>query len=400
MVIQRMQRQKEEKWEEQVQVSELCKRRLVGYADSFAQLARSMTGEFETTGADRISFLEDRRSWENRQVLCSHLNEVSKIMSRVAREAFSYTPMEERNRRLLQRMLREEGYEGEGICYLPVGRDRKAVGILLRTDKSGGKMAESIADMLTVLLHRQMCLSAASPCLVDNRQRSFFFVEEPGYIVLTGYAKAVKENETVSGDNYSFLESEQGRLVMLLSDGTGSGEKAGRDSGRVLDLMEKLLEAGFSVESAVQMVNSAWFARNEDSNHPTLDICSFDLYEGAVDISKVGGALSFLKREDHVEQIAIQNLPLGIFQSMEMQTEHRKLRDGDYLIMLSDGVLDAFGTLHYEETICEILEQLSESNPGELAEKLLHHAVLACGGHIHDDMTILVAGMWENGHKG
>ncbi len=396
--VEKMQTTQWRKQEEgyKAQISDLCRMRLLGYAESFKDLARSFAGEFETAGEDRQSLLEDRRVWENRQVICSNLSEVADIMNRIATEEFCYVPVEEKKRKLLTRALKEEGIRAEAICYIPGEDGKKAVGMTLTTEKKGGRPAAEVADMLTVLLERQMQVSALSPYLVDDRVRSFVFVEEASYIVLTGFAKVVKESEEVSGDNYSFLESQNGRMTILLSDGTGSGEKAGKDSERVLDLMEKMLEAGFPVESAVKLVNSALFARNEDSNHPTLDICSFDLHKGSCEICKVGGAASFLKREKEVEQIAFQNLPLGIFQNIEPQTEYRKLQDGDYLIMMSDGVLDAFGEQNYEEAMGEAISMLTEQNPGEIAEKLLHLALLASGGHIYDDMTIIVAGVWSN----
>lgn len=384
----------------QAQASDFCRQRLLGYAESFAELADSFQEEFRAGSEDRQGVLEERRAWENRQVLGNHLKEVANIMHRVAKEEFRYTPMEERHKRMLIRMLKEEGLHAEAICYIPDENGQRSVGMTLSTEKKGGRPAAEVADMLTALLHRQMRISAVSPYLVDAKARSFFFVEEASYIVLTGFAKVVKENEVVSGDNYSFLESEMGRLTMLLSDGTGSGEKAGKDSERVLDLMEKLLEAGFCMESAVKMVNSALFARNEDSNHPTLDICSIDLHEGNCEICKVGGAASFLKRDQQVEQIAFQNLPLGIFRNLEPQLEHRQLMDGDYLIMMSDGVLDAFAEQNYEDAMEQSIAQLAECNPGEMAEKLLHQALLSSGGHIYDDMTILVAGIWENNGRG
>lgn len=399
--IEKMQTTQGKRQEEEyrTQVSDLCRLRLLGYAESFKELARSFAGEFEVGKEDRQSLLEDRRVWENRQVICSNLSEVASIMNRVATEEFRYLPMEEKKKKLLTRAFKDEGLHAEGICYIPGEEGQKAIGMTLSTEKKGGRPAAEVADMLTVLLERQMQVSALSPYLVDEKARSFVFVEEASYIVLTGFAKVVKENETVSGDNYSFLEAENGKMTILLSDGTGSGEKAGKDSERVLDLMEKMLEAGFSLESAVKLVNSALFARNEDSNHPTLDICSFDLHRGGCDICKVGGATTFLKRERQVEQIAFQNLPLGIFQNIEPQIEHRSLRDGDYLIMMSDGVLDAFGEQNYEEAMEEAISMLTEQNPGEIAEKLLHLALLASGGHIYDDMTIIVAGVWENSSR-
>lgn len=99
---------------------------------------------------------------------------------------------------------------------------------------------------------------------------------------------------------------------MLLSDGTGAGEDASRGSGRVLDLMEKMLEAGFDTEESVNMLNSALYAQNEEEDHPTVDICSLDLYSGECEICKVGGAATFLKESGRTECIGGESLPLGI----------------------------------------------------------------------------------------
>jgi len=185
-------------------------------------------------------------------------------------------------------------------------------------------------------------------------------------------------------------------LTILLSDGTGSGTKASADSERVLDLMEKMLEAGFETETAIHMVNAALFARGEERNHPTLDVCSLDLYGGSCEICKVGGAATFIKRDNNVEKIEMGNLPLGIFQNISVQTLHKQLQDGDYLIFMTDGVLDALEESDGEVMLEEMLCGMSERNPREIAEKLLQGVLCCCGGHVRDDMTILVIGIWEN----
>jgi len=199
----------------------------------------------------------------------------------------------------------------------------------------------------------------------------------------------------ISGDNYAFLESERGKLNILLSDGTGSGEKAGRDSGKVLDLMDKMLEAGYDVSNALSLINAALYAKGEDGNHPTLDMCSLDLHMGKCDFYRVGGAVSFLKRGKMAEPIEAGNLPLGIFQQVEVQPIYRQLRDGDYLIMVSDGVVDAFGEDNYEVSMVNAIAAIQDRNPGEMAERLLRMTLRTAGGRIRDDMTIGVIGIWE-----
>lgn len=378
------------------QVSDICRRRLLGYADSFSELAKSFEREFEGDQRDRETVLTERRLWENRQVISGHLNEMAKIMTEAASEVLVFQPMEGKRRKMLTQALAEEGIQAEGLGYVPRGNGRQAIVLTMSTHRGVKISVDEAADMISVLLDRRMQPAVSSPYVVETVPQSFILEEETGYIALTGFSRAVKENETVSGDNYAVIEAEKGRMTVMLSDGTGSGEKAGRDSERVLDLMEKMLEAGYGTETAVNMVNTALFAVGEDENHPTLDICDIDLYEGNCQLRKVGGAVTFLKKRDEVEILATGNLPLGVFRQLEVQPLYRKLEDGDYLIMVSDGVVDAFGTEEYEKTMAAAIAGIEDRNPGEIAERLMRIALRASKGRIRDDMTVGVMGIWKN----
>lgn len=390
-----MRRKREDSGTQTAQVSDLCRRRLLSYADSFRELARSYDREFETERNDREAVLVERRLWENRQIISGHLDEMAKIMTEAACEVLSFSPMEGKKRRLLTQALAEEGIQVEGPCYLPREDGRQAIVLTMSTQRGAKVSVEDAADMISVLLDRRLAPSGGSPYVVEAAPQSFILEEEAGFLALTGFSKAVKENEEVSGDNYAVLESEKGRVTVMLSDGTGSGEKAGRDSERVLDLMEKMLEAGYDMDAAINMVNAALYAAGEDINHPTLDICDIDLYEGSCRMRKIGGAVTFLKRAQEVEQVSSGTLPLGVFGQVETEPVHRTLQDGDYLIMVSDGVVDAFGGEAYEGSLGSIIGGIQDQNPSEIAERLLRMAICAGAGRIRDDMTVGVIGVWE-----
>lgn len=382
---------------EAVGISDYGKRRLLTYADSFRELARSMEDAPQAAEAgDRGATLEALRLQENQQVLCDNLKEMAGIMDRVASEVFRLRPFEEKKKRNVIHSLRAEGIIVTDIYYIDRPGERTGIGCTMYSRREGGCTGERVADMLSVLLDRRMELSVASPYVLDAESRNYVFVEEAVYVVLSGTARAVKEGETVSGDNYTIVESEKGKLTVLLSDGMGSGEKASADSALILDLMEKMLEAGYPLPSAMNLVNNTLVAKAERQNMSTLDICDLDLHEGTVDFYKMGGAATFLKRDHLVEQVAGSSLPLGIFQGMEPQTSTRKLMDGDFIIMMTDGVLDALGQNRYEETMRQIIGSLKEQNPKEIARGILQFVLHCCGGHIQDDMTVLVLGIWEN----
>lgn len=408
-------RREKEPLQNDVRVPELCRQKLLHYAESFQELAQSLKtdteeelrplfAEQDTEGqneqifqnADRRDVLEKKRTLENKMLISHNLSEMAHIMNRLADELFRCRPLEERYRKLLLHALRAESIYAEHFCYLTDKADNAhAISMTLYTDIKGGRQAAQVADMLSVLLNRSLQLSATSPYLVEQEPHSFVFVEEAKFVALTGFCKVTKENEKVSGDHYSILESDKGKMTLILSDGTGSGERASKDSEKVLDLMEKLLEAGYETDAAINMVNVAFFAGGREYSHPTLDVCDMDLYNGACNFHKVGGAASFLKRRNEVEQISYGSLPLGIFRSVENAVIDRQLHDGDYIILVTDGVLDAIGE-DYEQVMGESIGEMSEVSPGEVAERIMELALCSCGGHIRDDMTVLVAGIWEN----
>ncbi len=394
----RLSREKEAATLQTAQVSDLCRKKLLNYADTFYELAKSYDGEFcfqEIPDEDRQSLLAERRLWENRQIIRGHLNEMARIMRSVACEVMCYRPLEERKKRQLVQAMKEEGILVENPCYVPREDGRETIVLTMRTEKQrSGISAEEAADMISVILNRRLQLSVSSPCVIEKDPHSYVLEEEASYLALTGFSRVTKEGECVSGDNYAVTESEKGRLTVMLSDGTGSGEQAGKESGRVLDLTEKLLEAGYEVDAAVNMVNTALYALGDDGNHPTLDICDLDLYQGSCRLWKAGGAVTFLKRDDHVEILSQGALPLGIFQKTELQPVSRRLQDGDMLVMVTDGVVEAFSEEH-EEGMRRVLEGIRGQNPGELAERLLRMAICAGRGHVRDDMTVGVIGVWQ-----
>ncbi len=384
-----------------LEIWEFGKNRLLGYADSFRELAKNLKGDFEFSSREvpsreREEILMARNQWENRQVLCDHLAEMAQIMTKVALEVFRYRPVEERRRRIILHTLKQEGIAVKDLFYIERPGKRTGLCIAMSSVKHGSRKAGEVADLLSVALNRRLSMSLNSPYQVDAQFRSFMLVEEPPFVVMTGSARAVRENEVCSGDNYAFLESECGRVTMLLADGTGSGEKAGEDSGRVLDLMEKLIEADFAMENAVNLINNAFLARGQEKNLSTLDICDLDLYEGTCAFYKAGAAASFIKREYLVEQIDIRSLPLGILQSMESEAVTCELTDGDYIIMMTDGVLDALEQNHYENAMKRMLSEMKERNPKEMAERILQFVLRCSQGRVLDDMTVIVLGMWES----
>jgi stage II sporulation protein E len=317
-------------------------------------------------------------------------------MDRVATEVFRLRPFEEKKKKLAVQALKSEGIRVMDLYYIERPGERPSIGAALSLRDRREVSAAQVAGMLSVLFDCRLEASVACPYRLEREVRSFVFVEEASYVVLSGTARAVKEGEQCSGDHFTVMESENGRVTALLSDGMGSGEKASADSEMILELLEKFLEAGYPLTEALKLVNGALVTASDLQNMSTLDICDVDLYSGECSFYKMGAAASFIKRPHEVEVIRREGLPLGILQENTAEAIHRRLMDGDYCILMTDGVLDALKENHYEETMQQILSGISEQNPKEIAGRILQMVLHCSGGRIRDDMTIVVLGIWEN----
>ena len=137
-------------------------------------------------------------------------------------------------------------------------------------------------------------------------------------------------------------------------------------------------------------------ARLEEQNMSTLDICDIDLYDGTVEFLKAGASYTFIKRDYYVEPVFSYALPLWIFYHMDMETQTKQLREGDYIIMISDGVLDSIPGESKENILQDFIARLSISGPQELANRIMQFSIGQSAGQIRDDMTVLVIGIWES----
>ena len=96
-----------------------------------------------------------------------------------------------------------------------------------------------------------------------------------------------------------------------------------------------------------------------------------------------------------MDRLSAQNFPLGVFGQLETETLYRTLQNGDYIIMLSDGILDALSQGIGEEILPEIIGKIEDSNPNEIANQILAYCLKQSRGQIRDDMTVLVTGVWD-----
>lgn len=247
-----------------------------------------------------------------------------------------------------------------------------------------------IAPMLSGIVGENITVSQLDsngngPCTSVFSSARLFDVE-------TAVTNVAKDGRMVSGDSHTAIDLDNGRFALAVSDGMGNGERAHRESSAALELLKKLLKAGFDEQLAIQTVNSTLLLRSREEIFTTLDMALIDLYCAKAEFLKIGSAPSFLKRGNEVRAISGSNVPIGILQDIEVQAIEEQLCVGDLLILMSDGVYDAAKHVYdQEDWLKRQIERLEVDEPQDIADTLVENAIRINHGQIADDMTVLVA---------
>lgn len=344
---------------------------------------------------EKQNLIWNNRMIENRLAVAEQLTEVSKIMKMVAEDLYDIVQAEPEFKDQLEKKLRKKHVLIKNVWVIEKAKGKQQVYLTIRARSGQCISMLEVAQQLSEVCECPMTPTRDSRCVVNGEFHTVHFVEDSSYEVLYGVAKVTKDKEKVSGDNFSCNVEEDGQFVMCLSDGMGSGMEACRESEIVVELLEQFIESGFTRETAAKMVNSSLILQRQDGMFSTLDICSLDLYTGICSFLKAGAATTFIKRDHWVEAISSTSMAVGLMQQVDFETTTRKLYNGDYLIMVTDGVLDALPLEKEEETMKEIIMQVHGQAPQEVGRGILDRVLGYCNYVAKDDMTVLVAGMWK-----
>ncbi len=221
--------------------------------------------------------------------------------------------------------------------------------------------------------------------------------EMPVYSATIGTAGLGAGGDAISGDACMAKRCDGGRQLLVLCDGMGHGIEAQTQSEKTLQLLQLLLEAGYNRRQAITAVNGIMLSACAGQEcFTTVDLCDVDLWTGHVSCEKLGACASWVVRGDHLKKIEASSLPLGILEEAKPCHVEYTLHSGDILLLMSDGVADAFRD---EEDLKHAILESLYIQPQRMADALLRNALLAGGDSPRDDMTVMVLLLLNRQHS-
>lgn len=355
-------------------------------AESFAYTLGFMLDVFKNDCKWHESFNESRK------LMAQQFDGIAESMAHLGSHLKDDLCFDKEEEDKIKKALSEQGIGLGEIMVLCTEAERREIHL---TCGQHGKFddQEAIQQVIENAIDRKLEIKKYD----DHRERKycyFEFITKKRYRVMTSVQYSAKEK--VSGDVYSFLELENGNYLVGLADGMGSGQEARNQSKMAIELLEKFLEAGFTSEVAVRIVNSALVLKSDKECSTTIDMTVIDQYTGIAEFLKAGASVSFLMRGKDVTTVRASSLPIGILSQVDIVSCKKHLKDGDILIMVTDGMLEDRGEISDRETTFKhfILEAGSKS-PEYLAKFLMEKVKTLLAGKQNDDMMIMVSRIWE-----
>jgi stage II sporulation protein E len=331
---------------------------------------------------------------ESRLLVSDQLKEVSAVVSDLALRIDMDVDFDRDMEELIMVGLDNEAVRVKDVI---VFKAENALDVDIRMDSCGGKREcmKNIIPVVNRITGKKFNKKEMNCNLMHDNICSIKLKEAHRYQIATGIAR-INKSGTVSGDNYSFIELKDGKFMLALSDGMGTGPKAALESNTTITLLEKFLYAGFDKDVALKAINSMMLLKSNEETYSTVDMTVINQYTGEVEFVKVGAVSAFLKHGDEVQVIRNSTLPVGILSHIDVELVKKKLVDGDFVIMVTDGILDCNkAVVDKEKWLADMIMNMNTRNPQKIAEDIIQNCLEANGGVAPDDMTVMAAKVWE-----
>jgi len=230
----------------------------------------------------------------------------------------------------------------------------------------------------------------------------------PGYRI----AYATRPANTVAGDYYDVIlrpasqnhslndnkndNKKDDRVLFVVADVAGKSIPAAMLMATFQASLRTLSRSGIALADLVDGVNHYACSNSQGGvRFTTAFFAELDPETGDVVYLNAGHNAPILRKKSGlVERIEAGGIPVGIFAESHYQTGQTRLESGDWLVIFTDGLVEAVNQKdeeYGEAALLRLVDRESESTPAELLRTLLAELDRYVGNTPqHDDITCLL----------
>ena len=349
--------------------------------DNIMQIVRTINVSYKVA---KSNFIWKKKEEQTKKNISNQLKNVSNAIKSMAKDIEKDIKAEEKyqaERLEIVDLLRQKEIEVQDIM---IKKDNRFIVEIYVTRLLENTKLEQIAEILTNILKEPIVLNAEATV-----GKKIVYLSDDKYIMAIGMAQETKNNSKQSGDSILNIRLKDGKYLVAISDGMGSGKEAKNSSNQTLRLLENLLVSGFDKKASLDLINNALMNQNKET-FATLDIAIVDLYEGNVEFIKSAACPTYIKKNKRVQMIKSNSLPTGILEESKLETFDKDINDGEIVVLCSDGILDSNVEYKNKELwIKYLLEDIETTNTQKIANLILEESVDNNYGIAKDDMSVV-----------
>ncbi|MEO6486888.1 MAG: SpoIIE family protein phosphatase [Thermoanaerobaculia bacterium] len=259
--------------------------------------------------------------------------------------------------------------------------------------QSFDRMTESIASLLINVAEKERLQSEIA--IAATIQRNLLPKEGPKFRGVS-FSAHFEPTASIGGDYYDVFNIDKSRLAVAIGDVSGHGLSTGLVMAMVKAAMTTLVEEGADESSLFHRLNELVFRSTERRAFMTLAFTIFDLEHGTIRHTNAGHLYPYLLRGNDGPPISIESpsLPLGVRHELSTQTVEMDLREGDAVVYLSDGIIEAQNELGDPlgfDQLEALLERQVDRSPTAIRDSILNAVAMHAGSRpADDDRTVMV----------
>lgn len=258
--------------------------------------------------------------------------------------------------------------------------------------QSFDRMTESIVSLLGRVAEKERLQSEID--IAATIQRNLLPKEGPSFHGVS-FSAHFEPSAAIGGDYYDVFNLDRTRLAVAIGDVSGHGLSTGLVMAMVKAAMTTLVEEGADEEALFRRLNDLVRRSTERRAFMTLGFTIFDLEQGTIRHTNAGHLYPYRLREGEPPMaIESPSMPLGLKEKITSRTVEIPLEQGDTLVYLSDGIIEAQnpeGDPFGFEKLEAILARLSDETPATVQMAILMAISEHSGDRpADDDRTVMV----------
>jgi hypothetical protein len=198
----------------------------------------------------------------------------------------------------------------------------------------------------------------------------------------------------VGGDLIDYLDGAGGRMGVALGDVAGKGMGAALLCAKLQATLRALAPAAANLEALGASLNGVLERSGLDNRYATLFYAEIAAGSSEVRYLNAGHNPALLVRDGTIEPLTASSLPLGMLPGISYTQGVSTLRQGDLLVLYSDGITEAMNANGEEYGFSRLTSAVRDASKLP-AEDAARHIVESAGRFVdgekpHDDQSILV----------